>query len=68
MLLFTHYAFLAAVTEVQSDLHTTAGLIALSLSVPIVVQGGAPVIWCAVSEIIGRKVSPSTRFPVTFTS
>lgn len=44
-----------AIAEVESQLHASSGQISLSLSIFILLQGGFPVIWSAVSEIVGRK-------------
>ncbi|GJE91884.1 MFS general substrate transporter [Phanerochaete sordida] len=43
------------IAEVERDLHTSSGSISLSLSIFILIQGGFPIIWSAVSEIVGRK-------------
>ena len=48
---------LAAINDIKRDLHATESEIALSLSIFIIVQGGSPLFWSAVSEIKGRKVS-----------
>ena len=47
---------LAAINDIKRDLHATESEIALSLSIFIIVQGGSPLFWSAVSEIKGRKV------------
>jgi len=44
-----------AISEIESDLHATSGQIALSLSLFIIIQGGFPLIWSAISEVYGRK-------------
>jgi MFS family permease len=46
----------AAIKQVEADLRTTSGSISLTLSIFIVVQGGVPLLWTAISEIKGRKV------------
>ena len=46
---------LAALNDVERDLHATTSQIALSLSLFIFVQGNFPLIWSAISEIKGRK-------------
>lgn len=48
--------FLAAISQIESDLHATPSQLSLTLSLFILIQGGFPVIWSAVSEIQGRKV------------
>lgn len=55
----------AGIAEVEHDLHTTSGSISLSLSLYILMQGGFPVIWSAVSEIVGRKVCTFQRYEGT---
>lgn len=46
----------AGIAQVESDLHATSGLISLSLSLFILIQGMTPLLWSATSEIVGRKV------------
>ena len=46
----------AGIAEVEHDLHASSDSISLSLSIFILLQGAMPLIWSAVSEIIGRKV------------
>lgn len=46
----------AAISDIKRDLHASDAEIALSLSIFIIVQGGSPIFWSAVSEIKGRKV------------
>lgn len=46
----------AAIAEIESDLHASAGQLSLTLSLFILIQGGFPLIWSSVSEIQGRKV------------
>jgi len=46
---------LAAINDVERDLHATTNEIALSLSLFIFVQGNFPLIWSAISEVKGRK-------------
>ncbi|KAF8713191.1 MFS general substrate transporter, partial [Rhizoctonia solani] len=45
-----------AFAQIKKELHATNGQIALSLALFILVQGNAPIIWSAVSEIKGRKI------------
>lgn len=45
-----------AFAQIKRELHATDGQIALSLAFFILVQGNAPVIWSAISEIKGRKI------------
>lgn len=52
---------LAANSQIEQELHTTASKISLSLSLFILVQGNFPVIWSAVSEIKGRKVCGASQ-------
>lgn len=47
---------LAAVQAMEADLPATSQQFSLSLSLYILVQGFVPLIWCAVSEVKGRKV------------
>jgi MFS family permease len=49
------YHFLAAIQNIEQDLHATTNEIALSLSLFILVQGNFPLIWSSISEIKGRK-------------
>jgi len=44
-----------AISQIESDLHATPSQLSLTLSLFILIQGGFPVIWSAVSEIQGRK-------------
>lgn len=53
----TAYVPKAAIAQIESDLHASPGQISLSLSLFIMIQGVVPLLWCAVSEIHGRKVS-----------
>lgn len=46
----------AAINDIKRDLHASDAEIALSLSTFIIVLGGSPLFWSAVSEIKGRKV------------
>lgn len=48
-------SLLAAINDIQRDLHATTNEIALSLSLFILVQGNFPLIWSAISEVKGRK-------------
>ncbi|KAI0685014.1 MFS general substrate transporter [Cytidiella melzeri] len=43
------------IAQIEADLHATPGQISWSLSVFILLQGAVPLLWSAVSEIIGRK-------------
>lgn len=43
------------IDDVKSDLSASDAQIGLSLSLFILFQGGVPVIWASISEIIGRK-------------
>ncbi|KAI0927466.1 hypothetical protein AcV5_007999 [Taiwanofungus camphoratus] len=45
-----------AISQIESDLHATSGQLSLTLSLFILIQGGFPLIWSAISEIQGRKV------------
>ena len=56
---------LAGIADVERDLHTTSGLISLSLSLYIVLQGGMPILWSSISEIVGRKVRHDYLEPST---
>ena len=47
----------AAINDIKAELHATDQQISLSLSIFILVQGSTPLVWSALSEIIGRKVS-----------
>jgi hypothetical protein len=51
----------AGIAEVQRDLNASAGSISWSLSLFILMQGAVPVIWSAVSEVMGRKVRLGLR-------
>ncbi|KZT12153.1 MFS general substrate transporter [Laetiporus sulphureus 93-53] len=46
-----------ALAEMKADLHATSGQVSLTLSLFILIQGGAPIFWSSVSEIRGRKAS-----------
>jgi hypothetical protein len=50
-------ADLAGINDIKRDLHATDNDISLSLAIFTLVQGSLPLIWSAVSEIKGRKVS-----------
>ena len=52
----THMIVLAGIAQIEEQLHATPGQISWSLSVFILLQGCIPVVWSAISEIIGRKV------------
>lgn len=43
------------IDDVKTDLHASDAQIGLSLSLFILFQGGVPVIWASIGEIIGRK-------------
>ncbi|KAH9055249.1 major facilitator superfamily domain-containing protein [Lactarius vividus] len=45
-----------AIKQVETDLRTTSGKFSLVLSIFIVFQGSAPLLWTAISEIKGRKL------------
>ncbi|EIM87023.1 vacuolar DHA amino acid exporter [Stereum hirsutum FP-91666 SS1] len=45
-----------AIPEIESDLHASSSDISLSLAVFILIQGGIPIAWSALSEIKGRKI------------
>ena len=49
------YSHLAAIKLVEYDLQATTNEIALTLSLFILVQGTAPLVWSSISEIKGRK-------------
>lgn len=46
----------AAFGQIKKELHATDSQIALSLAIYILVQGNAPLVWSAISEIKGRKI------------
>lgn len=43
------------IADIQRDLHTTPGLISLSLGIYVCFQGSMPILWSSISEILGRK-------------
>ncbi|EPT00306.1 hypothetical protein FOMPIDRAFT_1030567 [Fomitopsis schrenkii] len=45
-----------AISEVEADLHASGEQISLTVSLFVLIQGGFPVFWSAISEIQGRKV------------
>ncbi|KAF9446366.1 MFS general substrate transporter [Macrolepiota fuliginosa MF-IS2] len=45
-----------AVEEMEEDLPATSAQFSLSLSLFILVQGVVPLLWCAISEVKGRKL------------
>ncbi|KAH9922610.1 major facilitator superfamily domain-containing protein, partial [Fomitopsis serialis] len=45
-----------AIAEVEADLHASSEQVSLTVSLFILIQGGFPVFWSAISEIHGRKV------------
>ncbi|KAH9950618.1 MFS general substrate transporter [Amylocystis lapponica] len=44
-----------AISQIESDLHASPSQLSLTLSLFILIQGGFPLVWSAVSEIQGRK-------------
>lgn len=50
--------YIAAIEQVESQLHASSGDISWSISLFILIQGCFPLVWSAISEIYGRKVSP----------
>ncbi|KAI8971143.1 MFS general substrate transporter [Trametes punicea] len=46
---------IAAISQIEEQLHASSGEISLSLSLFIVIQGAMPLIWSALSEFWGRK-------------
>ncbi|CCL99471.1 uncharacterized protein FIBRA_01489 [Fibroporia radiculosa] len=44
-----------AISQIEADLHATPSQLSLTLSLFILIQGGFPLIWSAVSEVQGRK-------------
>ncbi|QRV92414.1 major facilitator superfamily transporter [Ceratobasidium sp. AG-Ba] len=52
----TEYLHTAAFSQIKRELHATDSQIALSLAFFILVQGNAPLVWSAISEIKGRKI------------
>lgn len=52
---------IAAVQEMQEDLPATSSQFSWSISAFILLQGLVPLVWSAISEIKGRKVSISQR-------
>ncbi|KAG8840099.1 hypothetical protein FRB91_006547 [Serendipita sp. 411] len=46
---------IASIQRIEKELHATTNQIALSLSLFILVQGNAPLLWSSISEIKGRK-------------
>ncbi|KAI0258411.1 MFS general substrate transporter [Gloeopeniophorella convolvens] len=48
--------FNPSINEVEADLNASPGEISWSLSVYIIVQGGVPILWTAISEVKGRKL------------
>ncbi|KAL4249199.1 MFS transporter superfamily protein [Abortiporus biennis] len=44
-----------AIAEIQADLNAPSSKISLSLSLFIMIQGGFPLVWSAISEVYGRK-------------
>lgn len=53
----------AGIAQIEEQLDATPGQISWSLSIFILLQGCVPLLWSAVSEIVGRKVTdPSSLF------
>lgn len=52
------HLFSAAVEDMEEQLPATSEQFSLSISLFILVQGTVPLMWCAISEVKGRKVSP----------
>lgn len=48
---------LAAIAQIESDLHASSSDISWSISLYILLLGDVPLIWSAFSELYGRKVS-----------
>ncbi|KZT12154.1 MFS general substrate transporter [Laetiporus sulphureus 93-53] len=44
-----------AISQIEKDLHATSSQLSLTLSLFILIQGGLPLFWSAISEIRGRK-------------
>ncbi|KAI0643020.1 vacuolar DHA amino acid exporter [Trametes meyenii] len=44
-----------SISQIEEQLHASSGQISLSLSLFILIQGGVPLIWSALSEFWGRK-------------
>ncbi|OJT02082.1 MFS antiporter QDR3 [Trametes pubescens] len=44
-----------AISQIEEQLHASSGAISLSLSLFILIQGGVPLLWSALSEFWGRK-------------
>ncbi|KAL4070034.1 major facilitator superfamily domain-containing protein [Scleroderma yunnanense] len=47
----------AANAQIQQELRATSGQISLTVSLSVLVQGNVPLLWSAMSEIKGRKLS-----------
>ncbi|KAI0671081.1 MFS general substrate transporter [Trametes maxima] len=45
----------SSISQIEEQLHASSGQISLSLSLFILIQGGVPLIWSALSEFWGRK-------------
>lgn len=56
---FTFRVRVAAISQIEEQLHASSGAISLSLSLFILIQGGVPLLWSALSEFWGRKVRSS---------
>jgi MFS family permease len=48
--------FFPVINDLQADLNASQSSIALSISLYILAQGGFPLLWSPISEIVGRKV------------
>ncbi|KAI0823183.1 MFS general substrate transporter [Trametes gibbosa] len=44
-----------SISQIEEQLHASSGAISLSLSLFILIQGGVPLLWSALSEFWGRK-------------
>ncbi|UZJ54040.1 hypothetical protein CBS101457_003360 [Exobasidium rhododendri] len=47
--------FFPVINDLKADLHASNSSVALSISLYILAQGGLPLVWSPISEIIGRK-------------
>lgn len=56
-----HLHLPAAIAQIESDLHATAGQLSLTLSLFILMQGVIPLIWSSIAEVQGRKVTPPSK-------
>ena len=53
----------AAIAQIESDLHATAGQLSLTLSLFILMQGVIPLVWSSIAEVQGRKVNKTSCNP-----